>query len=413
MGISDFRTIKNENIENCTLNGLINTKRKEPINIYVDGHFYLFSGCLPDNIDRINTGTYNSTLVAASAASVIYSNINKISKYRTINDVFVYFDGKRPSAKKYTSNKRVMSKRIPLNVKDAISKLCRLLNEYNFINNNLLIGESEHEIVLRRDTSIPSMILTDDSDIFHIAYRYETNTMEDQLFIGNKQLNNITDVYKMKDYLKMPKMIFALLCMLRGSDYTKPTFTTSMVNAIIKEYRVNGIKNKYIKDLENVAKTFKDGELAINKKNLHYDSIIFNNLNMDKIDEKYIEGIYSRRDVVKLTKLLLMVLFSSGRKFQFNRLMNIDKIVTHNTVSDFYAQIDTLTWSLNYSLIGSFYINYFRDIKPPESLNPFKFYYLILASEDGDIKYDINTVMNDTQLDYRKLVVQIQKDATN
>lgn len=385
MGISDFRKIREIFIPESSLTALDQFVAKPvKVNVYVDGSFYIYLGCSTFNMNQ-DSKSYSSRKVAESAATIIYNNVCKIKKIRDVANVIVFFDGKRPRPKLKTSKKRIASKSIQLNVCESIYHLCKILNSHNYIIYNLTIGESEHEIVIHRDVSLPSIILTDDSDIFHIAYDYEDMTCNDYIFVCSKNLATTYDLYSLPKIMKMPKMLFSLLCILRGCDFTKSTFTTTMMMAIIQEYK-NGSCSDLIRELEQRCKRFNVEEKEIAYTIRKSDSIVYNNIISEEVEMEQINGIYKADDVVFIMKLLLKMLLQSKMKFRWN-VEDKQSLISCRKFN-IQTHLDCIVWSLNYGLIGSRYVDYNKKLEPPNVVDFFLFYYWILTENLEGLIYN-------------------------
>ncbi|UVT30816.1 FEN-1 [Penaeus vannamei nudivirus] len=421
MGISEFRQIKERHIVCDNLSDLDTyVNKKVKVNVYIDGPLYLYIGCVNSNIDLDDCTTYNSLKVAESAAAFIYNTVAKIQKYRKILNVYVYFDGKRPAAKMATVKKRLrefkckmedgeeiyLEKKISLDVKEATFHLCNILNTHNYLMCNLEIGESEHEMITHRNVNFPSIILTDDSDAFHIAYGYEDMTCNDYIFICTRKLQQMYNIHKLQKELRMPKAAFALLCFLRGSDFTTSTFTSTMVNVILEEFK-NPL-NKIVKSMCNQLLTFSRSERNIAMKNQASPPIIKNNYNQNNTE---IEPVYTERDVIDMIRSFLLILLRSKKQFRWN---SFDKSIYCDhmdvAISAIQEHVKCLTWALNYSLIGCKFSEYNEPVNMPPKIEHFLFYHLVLDQEYDVLIYGINHFETYDYEAFKPLVLNYHED---
>ena len=155
---------------------------------------------------------------------------------------------------------------------------------------NLILGESENESFQRRDVNHPTLILTEDSDIFHIAYNYIKQSECDIVFIGTKYLKVLYDMSNLN--FEMPRLAFLILMMLKGSDFTDKIFTDSMCEAIAKIWTRSNINTKYrldicskYKEINKISKEYYSKEKQIQIKNTSrtYESLTLNMINYNKI----------------------------------------------------------------------------------------------------------------------------------
>ena len=183
MGIADFREIKDTFIKITPFSIIKNYTKNTPVDIYFDGSFYLYTGFINDNMNNIES-------IAETACYVINNIVNKIKRFNiNIQDVHIYFDGFKSSSKYKTMNIRRLKQPKHVKIHEVRNRVIEILNDNNFIIHNLIIGEAEHEMFIHRNTMRPSIMMTDDSDIFHIAYNYSSKTFNDFVFIGTKYLN--------------------------------------------------------------------------------------------------------------------------------------------------------------------------------------------------------------------------------
>lgn len=404
MGISDFREIKDTFIKTNPLSTIKEYTNNTPVDIYVDGSFYIYTGFVSSNLE-LDDVTFNPQRVAETVCFVICNIITKIKRLKIpIGDVFVFFDGYKSFSKQKTMNIRRQKKKC-LNMTEIKNKTIEIMNENNFIINNLVLGEAEHEMFIHRNTMRPSIMLTDDSDIFHIAYKYNSRTFNDFVFIATKNLNFTCDVNDLKNnFNNIPKMIFTLLCALKGCDYTYHTFTMTMLKTVFNEYlNPSNLKiKKIIDNLNEYANKFKVKENNVEMLLSKCNTIVYNDFDEDE-EFKVINGVYSIKDICICIKYLLEILLNTKRSFVWNKLSKYDYPI-HKSI---YDQLEAITWTVNYSLIGCRYDEYFKNINYPSTLSVFNFYDCILKYEDGDV-YDKIKYLNIVDVD-RKLFINSYK----
>ncbi|UHB41738.1 FEN-1 [Macrobrachium rosenbergii nudivirus] len=381
MGISDFRKIKDTHIESLSF---ADCKKQIPpntnINIHVDGSFYLFSGYTTYNLDT-NSNTFIPEYVAETAAAVIYNKIAIFKKLFVKSKVFVYvyFDGKSPFNKHHTSNKRKLKQKNDLKYKECMNLLIEKLNEHNYIIYNLIVGEAEHEMITHRTANNPSFIMTDDTDIFHIAYKLDSITYNDYMFNITKD-NSIYDIINL-DIGNMPKICFSILCHLKGSDYFPTIITVSMFLSIINAFKnyenePTVVKN-IIDDINSSVNETLENERAIElRKNtlIHYN-------NTSTIKYTPIDNLYSSIEIAMFIKKLILIVSLTDLRVTWCK-QNIRDV---NEMSDNILNVlNMITWAVNYSYLGASYKNYTNLYTLMSKPNSYTFYAFLLTLESGD-----------------------------
>lgn len=351
MGINDFTTIRRQFIPNTPISKIkYYTTNKVPVNIYIDGSFYLFSGYISSNIGP--DGNYDEYLVAKSAFDTIMNQIRIIqNEHILIDKIYFYFDGNRPFIKKYTSNKRRDQRTLKMNVNEVMNNLTSMLNKIpNIIMCHLVDGESEHEAFIRRDISKPSIIFTDDSDLVHIAYNYEEETFNDYVFICTKRLNFVYDIHELKNIIKMPKYAFTLLMMLKGSDFTNSIFSSTMATKIITlfSHQKHACEKtrKLINTINEYGLYYKNKENIVSKKNRLQASKIYN-LTSHKDPSSTINFIYQKDIIYHTIKMFVQMLILNPKGVSWKKNSHCK-----STIKDTNNELDALYWATNYSLIG-------------------------------------------------------------
>ena len=450
MGIQNFsKFLKTINIAQTSTEHIEKISDYKSLNVYIDLPIFMFSGCIAENKKKYNEESiYDETLVAETAFEILYSNVCYLYAKFNINKIVCYIDGLRPNMKMFTSRNR---KKNNLNIQLTLKYLCKLINENlrSIRLKNLILGESESESFQRRDVYHPTLILTEDSDIFHISYNYIKQSEYDIVFIGNKYLKVLYDMSNLN--FKMPRLAFLILMMLKGSDFTDKIFTDSMVEAIGKIWMKTNINTKYrldicskYREINNISKDYywKERQIQIKNTSRKYESLTLNMINYNKIllidddDDnknsvmipydynkslkyeiwkKYtnviyrIPNIYSFTSVKTIIKLFLEILILLKRKkshigFNWNACNNKNKnkrinndsncdVCTRlNETTSIDSIINSITWSVNYSSIGSFYQFYDDTLYYKYTLvnTPFNFYTSIICSD--------YSIMNDSEI---------------
>lgn len=369
MGISQFKLLCKNFFTTGTLADVTNLLPNTKVNLYFDGSLYLFRGCVRDALET--NGTYNSKKVAEITNYKIQNMIKEIQANNIeINRIYIYFDGTRPGLKSYTSEKRISKSndtnkksvgKLKINKIDIQNYLTSVLTKYIQIEiKQLYIGEGEHETFIRRDRSLPSIILTDDSDIYHIAYGYEQETCNDLVFMCTTDLK-VINLSKLKDAFKMPRYAFVLLMMLRGSDYTNSLFTLTMVNGVIKAFQGTSdpVINSYVENIKRIAATYSDEE---NVSRIHIK------LNLPATPNELVDEIpitchtyphvYQEKDIYTTIRYFLLILLNQEIFYDVKWNLQSEKNTYDSTVVNIYNEISNLWWGTNYSTIGSLFSEY-------------------------------------------------------
>ena len=201
-----------------------------PINVYVDGLLYLFCGVLK------HVTTANE--VAQIAYQTIVSHAEQVRLVRTLQlqSVTIVLDGIRPRIKAITSQNRKLRRTTALGV-DILECKLRLVDllkrlQPKYIIQQLDQGEAEMECFVQRNTGCASLILTDDSDMLHIAYKYPQVTPNDRVYVARKHYTTIYDFATSPKY-PLCRRAFKVLAFALGSDFTVRLFTKSMMRAVI------------------------------------------------------------------------------------------------------------------------------------------------------------------------------------
>lgn len=379
----------------------------QPVNVYIDGSMTIFYGCVKDSFDTVEEDSrYNEKRVAQTSFLVFKSKIEELQRMLNINKIIFLIDGVRPTMKKYTSQKRKSKNMYDYSPYVAMTVLTGLLLD-NFKNleiKHLILGEAEHECAIRRDVNRPSFILSGDSDLFNITYKYHQQTEQDLIFISNKSFTAIYDMSTID--LKVPKLVLNTLLMLKGSDFTDNIFTDTMCVAFINTYSSaiahRSFINKQIISLNNIASKYENLEKEIQIKNAtneNYKYITFNNVMeankyelCSQLEHETINAIYEINDIYyiiyKILLILIYIKHNGCLRFTWNRTNDIKKnavniLDKYNSFEEKTTRlaVEAITWGVNYTLIGSRCCQYFsRDCYFQLISQPFNFYLSILDS---------------------------------
>lgn len=101
-------------------------------------------------------------------------------------------------------------------------------------------GEAEHEIVLSRDVSFPTIIVSTDTDLYHLVHGFVPLAPTDYLFQLKleKHIIDLSDIQHTKRIpalFKKSHLLFTIVLMMRGSDYTFPLITKQELVMLIDE----------------------------------------------------------------------------------------------------------------------------------------------------------------------------------
>lgn len=229
MGINNGISIFTKIIPECY------PQRGRKYGIVFDGNIYLYSGLTNLN----NNISENNITCSRNAYSKITSNISYLQQ--VLGDditIKIYFDGKAPVLKMPTQVKRRENFKHNCNMNIVKLELIKLLEntDHNgkpaYIVINDAIGEGESNMFFERDVTKPTILVTQDSDIFNIILNYKPQNESDQVYI---YLPNKKTFYDINAYeLLLKPCALKLLAILSGSDFNDSILTQSMINKILE-----------------------------------------------------------------------------------------------------------------------------------------------------------------------------------
>lgn len=361
----------------------------DSINIYIDGNFFLFTGYVESSMNE-------ERLIGEAACQCVERLLDRISTVLSsrVNECKIYFDGERPEIKVIRRDRN--NGKTTFSISEALKYFRFCLEQVNGLPFNvelvnLLYGESEHEMFQRRDARHPSLLLSDDSDLFHITFNYEKLHTRDIVILGNKKLNRF---YRMDNdfhlYDDMPRLVFSSLMFLKGSDFTHPTFTPTMSSTFVRvwkdppNWQCRAIKRDIIKRCERYRAKEVDiwndlnsnKNVTINEKNEYFPP--------SRCSYRY---IYKAVDVTAIIKDLLSMLISVNEQMTFRWNATSNKLNCSNN-----NYLNTVIWSVNYSLIGCNMQRYHQnEYNLSKNVNPLSFYVYMLFNLPLDECYGIIT----------------------
>jgi len=270
MGIIRGRTLCEKLLDNCRIH---KSKFKKVIlgqsNIYFDGPLLVFS-----TIKKFDTTVYGNddNYIDTSVNLIVqkYKNIlSQINGYcEHINKTIVVFDGKSPPMKEKTQSLRNTQKNMQLSpkmIENLYTKLQQKLISIGTTVNALDVGEAESVIYLKRDYNYSSILYTNDSDIFPIAYKHKPLMECDEVFCfmtTYKKKKYNSSMHRMKHFkCQLDHTPFRLLMVLAGTDFNEPIFTSSMTKAILEEAKKDN--NNHI--IDEINKNTNSIEFMIGK----------------------------------------------------------------------------------------------------------------------------------------------------
>lgn len=188
-----------------------------------DGLFFIYS---------CQSGTCELE-VADRVVDIVKQHMHEVAKrapHVRFATVFM-LDGKAPLAKRHTQSKRSYPN---LNMGQIKQRLREQMPHRGIQILELTEGEAEAEAMHQRKG--PVVIVTNDSDMFHLAYRYPMRDARDQVIYAKRNFKALYDFSKPK--IHVDRQIFKLLLFACGSDYSSSIVTRTMFQAIVSQHQV-------------------------------------------------------------------------------------------------------------------------------------------------------------------------------
>ncbi|CAD6222452.1 GSCOCT00014063001.2-RA-CDS [Cotesia congregata] len=216
----------------------VHCEKRNTCNVYIDGLSVWFLGYT------------NSSPDSANAYQKLIDILDYIRSkdYLDINSVTMYFNGKYPALKGKPISEHVQS----WEVQDWSEELRDdgIVDDVEFLN----VGEAEFECFFERDKRFASVIVTNDSNILPICYKYNRKTCNDTVFCYLTHRETFYDTNLLTT--KLNKSAFTLLLFLRGSeDFIESLFSFSMVNLIFELLEKNDpFYNQHFKHINSIMR---------------------------------------------------------------------------------------------------------------------------------------------------------------
>lgn len=217
MGILNFGSVFRKYVVQHTLSSIDNSI---PYNIYADGNLVLHKGAYNHCIDPY--------VIAENAYNHFMLLVNGLRRNYDIRRVMIYIDGVSPTMKQKTSQRR--HHHVKFDVHTALDHFKTLFDNQSVDIKQLELGESEMQMILERDTSVASLLVTSDSDVYHVAYDRCHDTAPLYLLTNGPSFVDLTNF----TVRGMPRNLFTCIVLLMGTDYTQSLVTSTMVMSIIE-----------------------------------------------------------------------------------------------------------------------------------------------------------------------------------
>lgn len=199
------------------------TRLPRRFTLIFDGLFFIF----------VHQKAKDETDMAKAIASVVCDHIRAIKQaapWCVFQSVFL-LDGKSPHAKKHTQSKRTYCDK---NL-DLVKQLLREdLTSEGIQMLQLTIGEAEAEAMHQRTG--PVVIVTNDSDMFHLGYGYPMKDENDRVIFAKKNFAEIYDFSK--PLINLDRTVFKVLLFCTGTDFSASVITRSMFGYILDHMNV-------------------------------------------------------------------------------------------------------------------------------------------------------------------------------
>lgn len=331
----------------------------------IDGTLFLYTGLniplLPSD-EADDYVSFNES-VGRNAAAKLETRLDELNLM--VRKCSLYFDGKRPHLKQQTSMQRSERQTVPFDRKIVTKSMIDYLKEsdadrYDITVIELDTGEAENVAYADSDDNFPTIVMTDDSDLFHLAYGN-----------GKKKINHymLTKkgiVYDLTTFVvpNMKPMLFKLLMFMLGSDFTETSLTPTMFACIAS----------LLRDNDKLLNEFDD---AIEKKLL----------NCSENELRFVCNI----EDVELAIVRVLNLLAEGRttktlKFTTTRFMYNSTPLLQNHEN--YTRC--LVWCMNYSIVGAsvmYYDNIYYATKQKIDVSHYYAYLLLKYNKNKFMRY--------------------------
>lgn len=351
-----------------------------------DFNIILFSG-----VDKtVASSTLQPQLASSYVAEKAFKKCTKLIQilqhFLSIKNIFFFIDGKRPTAKDISHQQRALvtlpfdrslASRLLKGMLDAESK-----NDDRIVVNQLPYGEAEHECFRSRLPDQPTIIISSDTDVYHIAYDYKKKCSIDDIFmLPMSELSKsysswnlrLIDLHLLAQRVKIPSTVFRVMLFLSGSDFSTPVFTITMQQALLDAFSDKKIyKNcKIIQDLE-VLNNCVSSQDTIDATLV--EKIIFNLL-LILFDYKTTHnGSFAWPNCREA-----IVIPTASKRF-LNSMLDSKDLVNYT---------NTIVWCVKYSYCGSTDLKvYFDDSIVKSKIQPFLYFFRLL------VKYGIPKLTN-------------------
>lgn len=287
-------------------NGLYNHKPKK-YNIYVDGELMRYKGMIESTMSQLNPEKSIAEKSFQYMQNLIISTITFIGIKP--NKIYIFLDGKRVLNKKRTQS---VIKFNACLIREYFKEYC---NQFQYIVNELIYGESEIQMYIQRDQTMNlNCFLTNDSDMLSICYNHKVK-------IFDKNNNNVIDNFNLThtDNIEQPIIDLNLI---RNIENLNSKYSTSILEnydiydsclwinsgRIITAIGFDNCINR-LKYNTNVFHIFIALCGTDFTNNLFTETIISSILNASEIDRKYINELNNYHEIIAA---LLFVAIKNG-----------------------------------------------------------------------------------------------------
>lgn len=221
MGIKNFNNIFKIYIDAYTT---VDVPQTCAYKVVVDGNLILHKGIYKDTVD--------CDQVAFNAFDYLSRTLRTLRTRCPVHSVAVYFDGVSPNMKMGVQKSR---KRVPykVNIKSSIARFQELCDETDMSTVKLAYGESELEMILDNYREHPLVLVTSDTDVFHVAYKRCT---DHPLYLYNN--GKFVDLSRFS-VGGLSRNVFSMIIILMGTDYSQSFLTATMIKAILFAAKVS------------------------------------------------------------------------------------------------------------------------------------------------------------------------------